>query len=50
MSRGLDGYFYLRDTCFIGCCVVLRAREGRSPTSLERSGGLPFSAPGEQCS
>jgi hypothetical protein len=45
MSRGLDGYFYLRDTCFIGCCVVLRAREGRSPTSLERSGGCRFRHP-----
>src|SRR5579875_405301 len=39
MSRGLDGYFYLLDARFIGCCVVLKAREERSPVSLERSPG-----------
>jgi hypothetical protein len=45
ISRGLDGYFYLLDARFIGCCVVLKAREERSPPLLERSPGCRFRHP-----
>ena len=50
MSRGLDGYFYLRDACFIGCCVVLKAREGPVSNPVGALGGMPFPALGERSS